>query len=95
MVHFLQKVLTLLHVWEGLFEPGSEARSHRGTVYSGVLSFVRSCSLFSFVCLKRMQFSVTIKTGSEEVLGTMSAGCLKTTCAAYTDFSRLRFLALA
>ena len=67
----------------------------RGTVYSGVLSFVRSCSLFSFVCLKRMQFSVTIKTGSEEVLGTMPAGCLKTTCAAYTDFSTLRFLALA
>ena len=99
MVHFLQKVLTLLHVWEGLFEPGSEARSWSRSDYarysvqwSTELRQVSHCSvLFAW----SMQFSVTVKTGSEEVLGTMPAGCLKTTCAVYTDFSTLRFLALA
>ena len=44
-------------MWEGLFEPGSElgldlVLTMHSTVYSGVLSFVRSFSLSSFVCLK-------------------------------------------
>ena len=66
------------------------------TVYSGVFSFVRSFSLSSFVCLKHAVLRNDQKLEVGKSWEQCRWGeCVKTTCAAYTYFSRLRFLALA